>query len=236
MPLTLGNNVLPSPWGGMCMKGAIYSDQRCIVCGAKMRDTGRDVSCSVHPQVKATRFRVKFGTVVKRFKNYGEAFRFLTGVRYETDRKTFDARDYRRDNPLSFSNASQRYGDHRKPDIRPTSYRSMGNHFEKARRYFGDRNIKDLKYADFEDFLKTLTVGGKTKKNIMTSIRAMYVWLKKRQEIQVMPEFPDVEFELGYRKTVDKETQQAIIDDIKAHEPLKGLKKTSNENGVNEGI
>jgi hypothetical protein len=63
----------------------------------------------------------------------------------------------------------------------------MGNHFEKARRYFGDRNIKDLKYADFEDFLKTLTVGGKTKKNIMTSIRAMYVWLKKRQEIQVIP-------------------------------------------------
>jgi integrase len=97
----------------------------------------------------------------------------------------------------------------------------MGNHFEKARRYFGDRNIKDLKYADFEDFLKTLTVGGKTKKNIMTSIRAMYVWLKKRQEIQVIPEFPDVEFELGYRKTVDKETQTAILDDIKAHEPFK---------------
>ena len=45
------------------MKGGIYSDQRCIVCGAKMRDTGRDVSCSVHPQVKATRFRVKFGTL-----------------------------------------------------------------------------------------------------------------------------------------------------------------------------
>lgn len=50
------------------MKGGIYTDQRCIVCGAKMRDTGRDVSCLKHPQVKATRFRVKFGSVVKRFK------------------------------------------------------------------------------------------------------------------------------------------------------------------------
>jgi integrase len=55
----------------------------------------------------------------------------------------------------------------------------------------------------------------------MTSIIAMYRWLKKRQEIQNIPEFPDVEFELGYRKTVDKETQNAILDDIKAHEPFK---------------
>lgn len=138
MPLQNATYSATLPIGeGMCMNGGIYTDQRCVVCNAILKDTG---------------------SVVKLFRNYGEAFRFLTGVRYETDRKTFDARDYRRDNPLSFSNASQRYGDHRKPDIRPTSYRSMGNHFEKARRYFGDRNIKDLKYADFEDFLKTLTV------------------------------------------------------------------------------
>lgn len=94
------------------MNGGIYTDQRCVVCNAIMRDTGRDVSCREHPQAKASRFRVKFGTVVKRFRNYGEAFRFLTGVRYETDRKTFDARDYKRDNPLSFRNASGRYIQH----------------------------------------------------------------------------------------------------------------------------
>jgi len=220
--LQTANNVLPSPVkGDNCMKGGIYTDQRCIVCSAILRDTGRDVSCSLHPQVKASRFKVKFGEITKRFSDYGSAYRFLTGVRYETDRKVFDARDYRRDNPLAFGIASGRYLEHRKTDVNKTSYSSMSNHFSKAKIYFKDRSVKDLKYADFEDFLKTLPQSGKTKKNIMTSIRAMYVWLKRRQEILFMPEFPKVEFELGYRKTVDKETQQAIIEDIKAHEPFK---------------
>jgi len=203
------------------MKGGIYSDEKCPVCGGGFKDFGKFLCCPAHPKCKAGKFKVKFGKIIKRFKNYDEATRFLTGVRYETDRQTFDERDYRRDNPLSFTNASERYKDHRKPDIRKTSYQSMTNHFDKAQAYFKNRNVKDLKYADFEDFLKQLPQGGKTKKNIMTSIRAMYVWLKHRQEIFLMPEFPAVEFELGYRKTVDKEVQQAIINDVKAHEPFK---------------
>lgn len=203
------------------MKGGIYSDEKCPVCGGNFKDFGKFLCCPAHPKCRATRFKVKFGKLIKRFKNYEEATRFLTGVRYETDRQTFDERDYRRDNPLSFTNSSERYKDHRKPDIRPTSYSSMSNHFDKAQAYFQDRNVKDLKYADFEDFLKSLPQGGKTKKNILTSIRAMYVWLKRRQEIFQIPEFPQVEFELGYRKTVDKEIQQSIIDDIKEHEPFK---------------
>lgn len=48
-------------WEGFCMLGGIYTDQRCVVCNAILKDTGRDVSCPMHPQVKASRFRVKFG-------------------------------------------------------------------------------------------------------------------------------------------------------------------------------
>jgi integrase len=97
----------------------------------------------------------------------------------------------------------------------------MCNHFDKAQDYFKTRSVKDLQYADFDDFLKTLSVGGKTKKNIMTSIIAMYGYLKHRREISEVPEFPKVEFELGFRKTVDKDVQQAIIDDVEKHEPFK---------------
>lgn len=206
--------------GDMCMKGGIYTDQRCIVCGGIMRDTGRDVSCAIH-HVKADKFKVKFGKVIKRFGSYPAATRFLTGVRYETDRRTFDERDYKKDNPLSFRNASERYKAHRKPSIKPNSYRSMSNHFDKAQAYFQNRSVKDLNYADFEDFLKSLPQSDKTKKNVQTSIIAMYGWLKKRQEVHLLPEFPEVEFELGYRKTIDKDAQQSILDDIKAHEPFK---------------
>ena len=38
------------------MKGGIYTDQKCIVCGAKLRDTGKDVSCLMHPKAKADRY------------------------------------------------------------------------------------------------------------------------------------------------------------------------------------
>lgn len=202
------------------MAGGIYSDQRCI-CGKTLKDTGKSLSCPDHPQFKATRFKVKFSGLTKRFKQYEDAARFLTGVRFKTDEQTFDIRDYQRDNPLSFINASERYKKHREPDIKPTSYRSMCNHFDKAQAYFKARNVKDLGYADFDDFLKTLPQSGKTKKNILTTIIAMYGWLKLRQEIFIVPDFPKVEYDLGYRKTVDKEVQQAIIEDIKNHEPFK---------------
>jgi len=37
----------------------------------------------------------------------------------------------------------------------------------------------------------------------------------KRQEIIELPEFPEVSFVLGYRRTVDKATQIAIIEEVK---------------------
>ena len=100
------------------MKGGIYSNEKCPVCGGGFRDFGNALICPIHPKCRASRFKVKFGKVIKRFKNYGEAFRFLTGVRYETDRQTFDERDYRRDNPLSFTNASERYFTMESDDVR----------------------------------------------------------------------------------------------------------------------
>jgi hypothetical protein len=71
----------------------------------KYRDYGNYLAfaCPVHKQCRASRFRVKFGTLNKRFKSYEEAQRFLTGVRFKTDENTFDMRDYMKDNPLSFT-------------------------------------------------------------------------------------------------------------------------------------
>jgi len=38
--------------------------------------------------------------------------------------------------------------------------------------------------------------------------------MKERQEISELPDFPEVSFELGYRRTINKETQQAIIEEV----------------------
>jgi hypothetical protein len=77
------------------MKGGIYSEQRCAICGEPLKDDGRKkVCCPDHPDHSATHMRIHFGYVKRRFKNYDEAFRFLTGLRYKTDEKSFDERDY----------------------------------------------------------------------------------------------------------------------------------------------
>jgi integrase len=203
------------------MTGGIYSDQRCVVCGGHLRDTGKDLSCPDHPAARASRFKVKFGKIIKRFKAYDTANRFLNGVRFKTDERTFDARDYQRNNPLSFTNVSEKWKEMKQPKVRKTSFQSMTNHLEKAQAYFGHMNVKEIRYSHLEDFLATLTIGEKTKHNVMATLHSMFVWMKKRQDIHEVPDFPEVRFDLGYRKTVDKEIQQSIIDDLRQHEPFK---------------
>lgn len=39
-------------------------------------------------------------------------------------------------------------------------------------------------------------------------------FLLRRREILELPDFPEVVFELGYRRTVDQETQQRIIMEV----------------------
>lgn len=77
------------------MKGGFYSEQKCGICGLRLKDDGRKkVCCPAHPDQVATNMRVHFDKVKRRFKSYEEAQRFLTGLRYKTDEHTFDERDY----------------------------------------------------------------------------------------------------------------------------------------------
>lgn len=208
---------IPSSMGSMCMLGGIYSSDRCPICGGRYADNHRDgLVCPQHPRMRAAHLSVKFGVIFKRFRDYDEAHRFLNGVRFKTDEKTFDARDYQRDNPLSFTNMSTKWMGYHLDQVRPGTRKNIRSHIHRAQGYFGDRSVKDLRYGDFEDFIKTLDfLADKTKHNILSTIHHFYVWMKRRQDIATIPEFPMVSYELGYRRTVDKGTQAAIIDEVK---------------------
>ncbi|MCK4619293.1 MAG: hypothetical protein KAT52_05060 [Desulfobacterales bacterium] len=77
----------------------------------------------------------------------------------------------------------------------------------------GQRNIKSIGYGEIEDFLHDQKVSDKTKANIKSCLHSFFVWVNKREKIP-MPAFPEISFELGWRQIVDKETQQAIIDEV----------------------
>lgn len=207
----------PVKGGALCMTGGIYSDQKCPICGESYRDDGRrGLFCPRHPDRQATRFRIKFKGICKRFTSYEEACRFLTGIRFKTDEHTFDARDYKTDNPLGFAALADKYLDVKIKKIKPRSYNNTRNYMHQAIDHFKGTSIKEINYAEIEDFLYCRTnISDKTRANMKSVLHDFWTWLKKRRIVEGVPEMPSITFQLGFRKTIDKETQQAIIDEVK---------------------
>jgi len=199
------------------MKGGIYSNQKCPLCGSKFKDDAkRGLICPEHSDQHATRFIVKIKGIWTRFKSYEEAQRFLTGIRYKIDEGTFDERDYKRDNPLGFVNLISKWLEYKIKVVRPKSYNNLKNYSNRAIKYFGNRNIKEIGYAEIEDFIYSQKISDKTRSNIKSALHDFWNWLRKRKviTIQNMPEFPETPFELGYRKTISKEEQEKILREV----------------------
>ena len=210
------------------MQGRIYSEEKCPLCqGIYYHDERRGgLFCKQHLKVAANRkFIVRFGrAITKRFNNYQEAERFLIGLRYEKDRGTFDVRDYRKDNPLGFENLANKWLEQKKrTKIKPKTVESYANFMGKAAHVWGQRNIKTIGTAEVEDFLlanhrtpKGKEVSDKTRHNMMSCLHQFFKWVCKREKATVeFPEFPEIEFELGWRNIISIEDQQSIIDEVK---------------------
>jgi integrase len=212
----------PQGKGGLCMLGGIYSDQRCSICGNKLRDNSKSVvSCPIHPQIIATKLRVKFRGVSRRFENYSEATRFLTGLRFKIDEGVFDAREYRQHNPLGFETLALKWLQIRKSEVGPegiseNTYRALREGIEKGIAAFGNQSIKHFRLIDFQIFLAGLNVRAKSKYNYIQTLRQFFKWLLANRELESLPEFPVVAFELARRRTIDKETQLKVLDEIRA--------------------
>jgi integrase len=209
------------------MKGRIYSEEKCPLCGGGFfHDEKRGgLFCKQHPQIAAnSKFILRFGrAITKRFTNYHEAERFLIGLRFENDKGTFDIRDYRKDNPLGFENLANKWLEQKKSTkVKPKTIQSYTNFMDKAVGAWGQRNIKSIGTAEVEDFLfadhrtpKGGRITDKTRHNMKSCIHQFFKWVCRREKTVEFPEFPEIEFELGWRKIVTIEVQQAIIEEVK---------------------
>ncbi len=203
------------------MRGSIYSDQKCPKCGARFvyRPKKGGLFCQDHPEHRANaRFRVHFGrSTQKRFRSFEEAERFLTGVRYESDKGTFDSRDYKRDNPLGFCTLAEKWLAIKGEEVKPRSFANLNRYMKAAIDAWGETNIKQIGYGEIEDFLFSQKVSDKTKSNIKSCLHSFWSWLRKRKVITLaqFPEFPEIKYNLSFRKIIDNETQEAIIEEVK---------------------
>lgn len=205
---------------GVCMIGNIYTDDRCPVCKGVLdhSEDNQGFVCRVnigHGTFIPMRCRVKFGrNVSKRFRSYEEARQFLYGLRYKTVEKTFDARDYRKSNPMGFETQVEKYLRIKKKDVSVGQYRNIKRYLNYAANVWGQRNVKTISFGDIQDYLYDLDISDKSRANARSALHSFFQWLSMREDIPV-PKFPKIEFDLGMRTIVSIDTQQEIIAEVK---------------------
>lgn len=202
------------------MIGNIYTNEHCPVCGSVL-DHSEDRqgficrSNNSHGVFRPKRLRVKFGrNVSKRFGSYEEARQFLYGLRYKTVEKSFDARDYRKSNPMGFENQAEKYLKIKINEVSIGQYRNIKRYLNNARESWGQRNVKNISFGDIQDFLNNLEVSNKTKANARSALYTFFNWLSLREDIPI-PKFPKIDFDLAMRRIVSIDTQQEIIAEVK---------------------
>lgn len=165
---------------------------------------------------RGSKYILRFKGITRRGNDLEKLERMLTGMRYELDQGKFDARDYQREQPLGFETLSEKWlgKQHDKK-----SWNKMRCHIGYAQAFFQNKNIKEIQYGDLEDFFyENPTVSHlsyKTLHNVKTTMHTFWNWACKRDSMLKMPDFPAIHFELGWRKIITKQMQDAILEKVK---------------------
>ena len=160
-------------------------------------------------------YRVKFGSIYKRFKSYPEAAQFLSGLRFKESEGSLDKRDYQKDQPLAFSSQISKWLTIKKKEVKLTTYRNLSRYIHKALESIGDKNVKYISNGDIQDFLYAdeTAASSKTRSDIRSCLNQFFTWLEDREGIK-KPSLPKIKYELGWRNLTDLTTQRSIIDHL----------------------
>lgn len=208
------------------MKGSIHTDRKCPVCGSRLKSLEpRGFFCTSHPkEVHDGKCRVMFGNVTTRCQNYREAYKILTRKRAEVDAGTYDARDYQiKSKPLAFDRLADEWLNIKARTLKHQSMEPLRLAMRRASDVWHSANIKSLGYAHIEDLIGSLdNLSSKSKKHTLDALKQFWSWAADRYNIPRLEKWPKLgRVEMAFRETVDLEAQEAIINNIKEHEPMR---------------
>jgi len=213
--------------GGVVMDGGIYTREKCSICGKVMRYNGRWCSCPDHPTNRARTYIVKFpGGIYKTFVNLTEAEQELNHLRHEKAERgrDFNPDDYRSLRPNSFAALAPKYLEVKRQD----GLRSIGKvsfMINAASAHFGRINLRDITGGMIADYLRGIPgISQKTRHNHMAQLRNFWRWCLSRGDVITLaefPAFPDIKYELGYRKILTWELQEKVLNKLKEIAPPK---------------
>ena len=100
--------------------------------------------------------------------------------------------------------------------MRPKGHQPIRNAMEKAMKAWGEANIKNIHYAEIEDFIGSLQLAPKTKKNTLDALKQFWSWVVDRYDIPPIKKWPKLgHIEMAFRKTVSISDQERILAKVK---------------------
>lgn len=205
------------------MRGSIHSDERCPVCGSHYRLGPKGLACPNHPKERPHSYVVRYGRITKRFHDYLTAAQFLGGLRFEDGCGQLDVRDYQAKlAPLAFDKMAQEWLEIKRQGLKPKSWVNLRLAMDRASAAWGGANIKNIQYAQVEDLMKSLgKLAPKSRQHTLAALKQFWQWAEDRYDVPNLKKWPRLGYiEMAYRQIVDLVTQEAILDDIKEHEPF----------------
>jgi len=241
--LTVEKSSLTSPWIGdnlpflreaACMKGGVYTKEKCPVCQGNFQNVKNDLLCPSHltrPKHCFIQVYDKFShkTVQvytdpetrESFYSYEQAYQLLGKMRREIKAGNFEPSRYvaEKIKPLRFTIWSDKWYEVKRIEVQkrlraPSYLKMLKVHLSKLKDFFKDMDIRDIGNRQINDFYLWLDGSPKYIKNIMDTFRKMlndgFDW----GDIKIMPKFPKIEMSESFIRTIDLDQQDMIINAI----------------------
>lgn len=215
---------------GLCMRGGIYTKERCPLCGEKFIKAGTDLQCPIHQtrprRVYLVLYSKELGKHMKLysdshgtpFSSYEQAHRILTKIRAEIDAGSFDPSRYvpQKLKPLQFINYSAKWLKDREVEVEkrvlsPSYQKEMRRFVKLFQDHFGSMDIRDITTRQVKEFYLSLNGSPKYISNILSVLHKMLTDAMDYGDIVKMAKFPEFDIPEADFRTIDLDQQGAII-------------------------
>lgn len=180
---------------------------------------------SYHFDKKAKRYFIQFNWNGKKYRFWrnpvtqdpiwheNTATKLLFKLRAEVDDGSFNPRAWEPNNPLTMKSFAVDWLNCLSlAKTTMDSYRTAVNRYIIP--FFGDKDIRSIKYADILKFQKSINKTNKTVYNKVSVLKAMLRFAWKNEDIKTVPPFPTLSFDIPEIEFLTYDDQQMVLGQI----------------------
>ena len=191
------------------MSVSIRTKEKCRTCGGPFHYAPRlGFTCPLHGDQEPKKLYLYFRWQGKQYKIYSHhgrplrnddlTFDLASQISKEIKAKSLDLSKYieREQEEYFCSNLLDRFQEKKLPTLAPSHQQHYRCMISRAREFFKQKDVRELRGRDIEDYrdnLIKLGISPKTLKNHLDNLRTFFFWCKDKQEmIPKIPAFPEL--------------------------------------------